>query len=254
MTSIPFHRLRWFGKAPQLPEQPKWASYLSKTWNPALKKFRPHGLPLAKLAQCTRAREPFLRQADTIMAKLPAAVLAKLEGYGALVLPVYDIFDYVEWLPYSGPRGHQDRFSYAYLTGLCGHDGRVLVLCETYCRDGRRLLNDNAEGVFNHECGHCLDAACGYVSRSHEFLACVAEDIERLIEKIGTARMQAVFSYYLQVMPAGPSEIFAEGFASTMGKGCHSYRPDDFREAFPKSCQFIANLIASLPSPTVAYS
>jgi hypothetical protein len=245
MTKYNQGNLLWIG-APPVPPEPK--PYLLG-WNPALSRFKPHGLPIKKLATCSRAPAEFVSQTKSMLDAVPPGIKAALAKYGFAVLPVRDIYDAVLWLSYSGPRGHGDRFTWKPISGLCMFDGHLLLI--TQCHEDERgyHLADNRQGVFNHELGHCFDAALGYFSKSPEFMACYAEDVAKLC-----VFNQVIYRYLLQPGEAGPSETVAECFAVTQGPSCLLSSAKDMPEYFPSSFLFVKNqvdrLIAAPPQET----
>jgi len=231
--------LLWFGAAP-VPPQP--SPYLLG-WNPALRKFKPFGLPVKQLARYSKASSDFVTRTKSMLDNVHPGIQAVLIKYGVAVWPVGDIYDASMWLSWDGPRGHGDRFTWKTISGLCLFEGHLLVLCE--CReDGTRYIRcDNRQGVFNHELGHCLDRALALISASPEFLACYAADFKQLSDS-----NKALYRYLLQPDLAGPSELFTECFAATQGLGCFPNGPKNMPEYFPSSYQFVSDLVGRLTS------
>lgn len=242
MSKFTYGHLLWFGDPPVPPEP---SPYLLG-WNPALSKFKPYGLPVKKLARCSRASAQFVQETKQMMERVPAGIVTALKSYGLAVIPVADIFDCVEWLSFAGPRGHDGKGSWQRIAGLCMFDGHLLLLGSHRINErGYYVPVQDAQATFNHELGHCLDAALKYISQSREFLECVAADIE----KIKGSDLH-FYRYLLQGLPAGPSEIFAECFAFTQGAHCLQLRTRSLSEYFPSSCQFVKELVDRLSSTT----
>ncbi len=229
--------LLWFGTAP-VPPEPK--PYLLG-WNPALSRFKPFTLPIKKLARSSSASTDFVASTRSMMEKVPPGIQAPLIKYGVAVLPALNIWDVSLWLSYGGPRGHGDRFKWPGISGLCMFDGHLLLICEAHESEKQYIRTTNLQGIFNHELGHCLDRALEHVSKSAEFLACVAEDVAKL-----TSLDKAIYRYLLQEGEAGPSEIFAECFACTQGLCCVNSWTKDMPVYFKSSFQFVQELVGRL--------
>jgi hypothetical protein len=240
MSQFASGNLLWFGAVPAPPAP---LPYLLG-WNPALSRFKPYGLPVKKLARSSEASADFVAQTKSMMDKVAPGIKAALAKFGVAVLPVRDVFDAVLWLPFAAPRGHKDRFSWKNIPGVCLLDGHLLVICQNREDERAYIRNENIQGVFNHELGHCLDRALALISSKPEFLACVAADIKKL-----TALDQAIYRYLLQPDLAGPSEIFAECFACTQGLCCIESWTKDMPTYFSSSFQFVKELVGT-PSST----
>ena len=232
--------LLWFGTTPAPPEP---LPYLLG-WNPALSRFKPYGLPVKKLARSSEASADFVAQTKSMLDKVDPGITAALAKFGVAVLPTRDVYDAILWLPFATPRGHEDRFSWKTIPGVCLIDGHLLVVCEYREEDRGYVRSENIQGVFNHELGHCLDRALDFISSKPEFLACVAADIKKL-----TPLDRAIYRYLLQPDLAGPSEIFAECFACTQGLCCVESWTKDMPEYFSSSFQFVKKLVGSLTAP-----
>jgi hypothetical protein len=230
--------LLWFG-APPVPPEP--SPYLLG-WNPALRKFKPFGLPVKKLACANQASAAFVAQIKSMIEKVPPGIQATLIEFGVAILPGYVIFDICHFsFPYHSPRGHDGRMSWSKIAGLSMFEGHLLIVCQYRDLGQGLVLVDNAQGIFNHELGHCLDAALKYISKHPEFLARYAADIAKL-----SASDRAMYQYFLQPDEAGPSEAFADLFACTQGESCVSYWTKKLPEAFPSCFEFVKNLVEGL--------
>ena len=230
--------LMWFGTAPT-PPAPKPFSF---GWNPALSRFKPFTLPIKQLARSSQANTDFVGSVRAMMSNVHPGIQAPLIKYGVAVLPVKDIYDISLWLPYSAPRGHQDRFSWKRISGCALFEGHLLVVGRNReDHNGRYVCHDNHQGLFNHELGHCLDRALNLISASPEFLACWAADAANIS---GVDRQ--IYQYFLQASPTGPSETFADCFACVQGLSSVEYWTTRLPILFPSSFKFVQDLVERL--------
>lgn len=241
MAKVQLSNLIWFGEAPVPPP---------KTWKalklfPTLRSFRPFGLKVKELCQNTDASEEFRNKCRELAKTVPENLRQVAEKYGVVTYPVYDIYQALGWaeaLSHDGPRGHGDKFKWRFISGLCSHNGHLLVMAEFVERERGKQRSDNLQGTFNHEFMHCIDSALDKISQKPEFLACVAKDLEAIIAKVPESKRIAL-QYFLAAAPQGPSEIFAECGAVRLGEAC--FWSEDFKDCFPHSYEFVSNLVES---------
>jgi len=240
MAQFNYGNLLWFGTPPVPPEPRRYCL----GWNPALSKFKPYTLPVKKLARCSKATPEFVAEAKDMYENIPPGIKNVLTDYGCAVLPVDDIYDAIDWIWLSEPRGHKDKFSWAEIGGLCMFTGHLLLIANHVIdHRGFRVKRSRPQATFNHELGHCFDAALKYISQTPEFLRCVLADVEKIE---GSDRL--FYQYLLASLPQGPSEIFAECFALTQGAHCLQLSTRSLADYFPSCYQFVKELVDRLSS------
>lgn len=165
--------------------------------------------------------------------KIPKKVRDRLALGGLKIRIVPSLIDADPGLRGGRPSGYTHGGGWDNCPGRYDDVRRTIFIGE---RNGWRnqpmALNQGAEGITVHECGHAFDHQ-NYCSTSEEFKKAFAEDTRSL-----TNELRLSYQVYLQEGEAGPSEMFAELFHCFFSNET-SHRSMDMAKQFPKCYAYV---------------
>ena len=171
------------------------------------------------------------------ISSLPAGAKAAVARMGGKVMSVMTMKD-----GFPGFRDDPEAArQFGEVEGLYDPNTKTMYIPEFY-GDGKTKVNKggytgtDVEGVVRHEFGHMVDEAFGHVSRTPEFKAAYQKDKAKM-----WFWTRAANAYLLQEGETGPSEAFAEVFASMSGGTSLAER--NLHKTFPECARIIQRYV-----------
>ena len=178
-----------------------------------------------------------------IVDAIPDSVLGLLSDKGVTFNFADKLIDINPELKGVRPRGYPRGMTWENTNGFFDNaDGRIVVSSDARSAGSREYVEKpEFDATVRHEAGHGVDYAMDQISASPDFNAAYWKDRRAL-----TADQRDRLSYFMQKGVAGPSETFAEVFASIVNGGVNRSWRSDMLELFPNVRAFIDDLISGL--------
>lgn len=188
--------------------------------------------------------QSFVYEASNQLKNIPLPLVHLLREKGLKLYLTPTAVDYNPKMEQLKPRGYENGKSFRDVPAFYEPNTRHLVIAEYAFGQGSLVKTDDPMGSMWHELGHAVDHTMGDLSNDREYLRiyhnCKKNVDDAMAEKI---------SYYLQPGETGPSETFAELFATLYGTRNTAWRQsqaDRVLEVFGELGKFIRRKVAEL--------
>jgi hypothetical protein len=177
--------------------------------------------------------------------ELPQSVIDLLAHKGDRILAGESIITVFPELKNMHPHGWPSSWTWDRADGVFRSELNTVEVSEKVFDGTRTVFSVRAGGVARHETGHAVDRALGQQGQDFSSTQAFVDAYRQDVAKV-SARDKANNAYVLQPGVAGPSEAFAEVFASMYGGPVNAKDDELVARSFPEVRRVIEARIRQL--------